>query len=107
MLQIYLGNTTKYYGDLQTLSSNIETTCRQLGYTFTVEATSYNIMDQLICDIHNHEHNTITLDIRRFCTDRQLYINTYNIFMFHLHAKGNMEEIRYYRNIYALPPVNN
>ena len=109
----YLGHTTIYRGKIETLHENIQTVCKDLGYGLERETGSYTIQTvkvQLKCDIYKNEDNTFTLDVRRFYTpkhQRELYIPIYNIFMYHLHAKGELDEVRYLRNMHVLPSLHN
>ena len=108
----YLGHTTIYRGKIETLHENIQTVCKDLGYGLERETGSYTIETdqvQLKCDIYKNEDNTFTLDVRRFYTpayQRELYVPVYNSFMYQLHAKGEMDEVRYMRNMYMLPPLH-
>tara|TARA_B100001059_G_C17812719_1_gene573261 strand:+ start:719 stop:1087 length:369 start_codon:yes stop_codon:yes gene_type:complete len=109
----YLGHTSIYRGKIETLHENIQTVCKDLGYGLERETGSYTIQTvkvQLKCDIYKNEDNTFTLDVRRFYTpkhQRELYIPVYNIFMYHLHAKGELDEVRYLRNMHVLPSLHN
>ena len=107
----YFGYSTIYRGKIQTLHENIQTVCKDLGYGLEHETGSYTIKTdqvQLKCDVYKNEDNTFTLDVRRFYTpkhQRELYIPVYNSFMYQLHAKGEMDEVRYIRNMCMLPPL--
>lgn len=101
----YIGNVTTYVGECKTLHANIQQTCKDLGYAFTSDLGSYTISKHLICDIYKNNDHTFTLDVRRISNDREVFRTTYNTFMFYLHAKGDMEEVKYMRNIYKLPPI--